>query len=74
MRVVRLGDNEGGAPDLSDPGEAKRYRLSVYLQAFNALNRTNPTVVGTIFGSTLFGQPILTEPGRRIELGTTISF
>jgi hypothetical protein len=73
MRVVRIGEGEG-APDMSDPGEAKRYRLSVYLQAFNALNHTNATAVGAIFGSPLFGQPILAEPGRRIELGATISF
>jgi hypothetical protein len=74
MRVVRVGDGEGGAPDLSDPGDPKRYRLNLYLQAFNAFNRTNPIAVGTVFGSPLFGQPILTEPGRRIELGATISF
>ena len=73
MRVVRIGDNDG-APDMSDPGEAKRYRLSIYLQAFNALNHTNPIAVGTVFGSPLYGQPILAEPGRRIELGTSISF
>ena len=59
---------------MADPGEAKRYRLSVYLQAFNALNRTNPIAVGTVIGSPLFGQPILAEPGRRLELGATISF
>jgi hypothetical protein len=73
MRVIRIGDGEG-APDMADPGEAKRYRLSVYLQAFNALNRTNPIAVGTVIGSPLFGQPILAEPGRRLELGATISF
>ena len=73
MRVVRIGDNDG-APDMSDPGEAKRYRLSIYLQAFNALNRTNPISVGTVFGSPFYGQPIVAEPGRRIELGTSISF
>jgi hypothetical protein len=48
--------------------------VSFYLQAFNALNRTNPIAVGTIYGSSLFGQPIVTDPGRRIELGATFAF
>lgn len=74
MRVIRVGDGEGGAPDMSDTSESRRYRLSVYLQAFNALNRTNATAVGTVFGSPLFGQAIAAEPGRRVELGATISF
>ncbi len=73
IRVVRIGDSEG-APDMSETGEARRYRLNLYVQAFNALNRTNPTAVGTVFGSPLFGQPVLAEPGRRVELGATISF
>ncbi|MBK5255421.1 MAG: TonB-dependent receptor [Vicinamibacteria bacterium] len=73
MRVIRVGDG-GGVPDTSDPGNPQRYRLSVFLQAFNALNRTNPIAVCTVFGSPLFAQPILTDPGRRIELGVTLAF
>jgi hypothetical protein len=74
MRVIRLGDGEG-APDMGGgDGEQRRYRLSVYLQAFNVLGRLNPVAVGTVAGSPLFGQAILADPGRRIELGTTISF
>ncbi len=73
MRVVRIGGGDG-VPDTSNPGDPQRYRLSVFLQAFNALNRTNPIAVGTIYGSSLFGQPIVTDPGRRIELGATFAF
>ncbi len=73
MRVVRLGSGEG-VPDTGNPGDPQRYRVSVYLQAFNTLNRTNPIAVGTIAGSALFGQPIATDPGRRIELGATFAF
>ena len=75
MRVIRLGDGDGGAPDLGGmDGEQRRYRLSLYLQMFNVLGRLNPVAVGTVAGSALFSQPILADPGRRIELGTTISF
>lgn len=73
VRVVRIGDGEG-APDMGDGGEPRRYRVGVYLQAFNALNRTNPTAVGAVFGSPLFSQVLAAEPGRRVELGTTLSF
>lgn len=73
MRVVRIGGGDG-VPDTSGPGDPLRYRVSFYLQAFNALNRTNPIAVGTIYGSSLFGQPIVTDPGRRIELGATFAF
>jgi len=73
MRVMRIG-GDGGVPDTSSPSDPTRYRVSLYLQAFNVLNRTNPVAVGTVFGSPLFGQPIVTEPGRRLELGATFAF
>lgn len=73
MRVIRIG-GDGGVPDTSSPGDPRRYRISLYLQAFNLLNRTNPVAVGTVFGSPLFGQAIVTEPGRRLELGATFGF
>lgn len=73
VRLIRVGEGDG-VPDTSGGGDPQRYRVSVYLQAFNALNRTNPVAVGTVFGSPFFGQPILTDPGRRIELGVTFSF
>ena len=75
MRVVRIGGSgDGGVPDTSGPGDPTRYRVSLYLQAFNVLSRTNPVAVGTVLGSPLFGQPILTEAGRRVELGATFAF
>jgi hypothetical protein len=73
FRVVRLGGGDG-VPDTSNPGDPQRYRVSFFLQAFNALNRTNPIAVGTIAGSPLFGQAVVTDPGRRIELGATFAF
>lgn len=73
MRVIRIGGGDG-VPDTSSPGDPQRYKISLFLQAFNALNRTNPTAVGTILGSSLFGRPLATDPGRRIELGATLSF
>jgi len=73
MRVVRIGGGDG-VPDTGNPGDPQRYRVSFFVQAFNALNRTNPIAVGTIAGSSLFGQPIVTDPGRRIELGATFAF
>ena len=73
MRVVRIGGGDG-VPDTSNPGEPQRYRVSLYAQAFNVLNRTNPIAVGTIVGSPLFGRAVVTDPGRRIELGATFAF
>ncbi|MEO8500300.1 MAG: TonB-dependent receptor [Vicinamibacteria bacterium] len=73
MRVIRLGGGDG-VPDTSSPGEPQRYRVSLYAQAFNVLNRTNPVAVGTILGSPLFGRAVVTDPGRRIELGATFAF
>lgn len=73
MRVVRIGGGDG-VPDTGNPGDPRRYRVSVFLQALNALNRTNPIAVGTVYGSSLFGKPVVTDPGRRIELGATFAF
>ena len=72
MRVIRIGGGDG-VPDTGNQGDPKRYRLSLFVQAFNAFNRTNPISVGTVYGSPLFGQPIVTDPGRRIELGVTFA-
>src|SRR4029079_8228873 len=73
LRVVRLGGGDG-VPDTSNPGDPQRYRVSFFVQAFNAFNRTNPIAVGTVAGSRLFGQAVVTDPGRRVELGATVAF
>ena len=73
MRVVRIGGGDG-VPDTSNPGEPQRYRVSLYAQVFNLFNRTNPIAVGTILGSPFFGRAVVTDPGRRIELGATFAF
>jgi hypothetical protein len=72
VRVIRGGDE--GVPDIPGVGANRKFRLSIYAQIFNALNRMNPLGIGNVYGSPLFGQAIAAEPGRRIELGVGLSF
>jgi len=71
-KVVRIGDSEG-PPELGMDSN-KRYQFSLYVQAFNALNHTNPRAYSGVVSSPLFGQAIETDPGRRIELGASFTF
>ncbi|HET8645199.1 MAG TPA: TonB-dependent receptor, partial [Vicinamibacteria bacterium] len=71
-RIVRIGDGEM-PPDL--PGAAeRRYQASVYLQAFNATNRTNARRYAGVVTSPHFGRPLEADPGRRLELGVSLAF
>jgi hypothetical protein len=71
-RVVRIGDGEM-PPDL--PGAAeRRFQLALYLQAFNATNHTNPRRYAGVATSPYFGTVLEADPGRRVELGTSLSF
>jgi hypothetical protein len=71
--IVRMGDGEmpGDAPG---PDANRRFQLSVYAQAFNATNHTNARAYSGVLTSPFFGQPLLAEPGRRIELGASVGF
>jgi hypothetical protein len=55
-------------------GNASRYRLDLYLQAFNLLNTANfNAFVGNQL-SPYFRQPTSAAPPRRIEIGASLSF
>jgi hypothetical protein len=55
-------------------GNASRYRLDVYLQAFNLLNTANYNAFIGNQRSPYFGQPTSAAPPRRIEVGASLSF
>jgi hypothetical protein len=71
--IVRMGDGEmpGDAP-ASDAN--RRFQFSLYAQAFNATNHTNPRAYSGVLTSPFFGQPLAAEPGRRLELGASLGF
>lgn len=72
-QILRIGDGEG-PPDMPGPEANRRFQVSVYAQAFNATNHTNPRAYFGVMTSPDFGQPLLAEPGRRIELGASFGF
>jgi hypothetical protein len=53
---------------------AEHQSITFNLQAYNLLNHTNVTQVGTVVGSRSFGQPLTAEAARRIEIGLRYSF
>jgi Carboxypeptidase regulatory-like domain len=68
------GDGGGGPVQMIMDGGASRYRLDLYLQAFNLLNTTNLNqFVGNRL-STYFGTATSAAPPRRIEIGASLSF
>jgi len=48
--------------------------LTFNARSANLLNHTNVTAVGTVVSSSTFGQPLSSEPARRIELGARFAF
>lgn len=72
-QVIRIGDGEL-PPDMLGADANRRFQLSLYLQAFNATNHTNPRAYFGVLTSRDFGRALLAEPGRRIELGASLSF
>jgi hypothetical protein len=64
------GGREGGG---GGEGDGRR-SVTVYLQAYNALNRVNPSVYVGVLSSPLFGQAISAAPPRRFEAGANLSF
>jgi hypothetical protein len=55
-------------------GNATRYRLDLYVQAFNLLNAANYNAFVGNTMSPYFGQPTSAAPPRRIEIGASLSF
>jgi hypothetical protein len=60
--------------DAPGPDGDRRYRVSVYAQAFNATNHTNASRYAGVVTSPWFGRPLEADPGRRVELGASVSF
>ena len=48
--------------------------LIANIRSSNVLNHLNPTSVGTVIGSPLFGQPYAADNGRRVEGGLRYTF
>jgi hypothetical protein len=73
VRIVRGGDAN---PLAGMPGgdSADRYGLEVYAQAFNALNRANPSLFGGVMASPFFGRPVAAAAPRRLEVGVRLTF
>ena len=71
----RRGGGPGGNIMMSaaDP-DAGRYRVELYLQAFNLLNRANYTRFSGNLRSPFFGTPTAAGPARRLELGLLFGF
>lgn len=67
------GAGGGGGPRGGREGDSRR-NVSVYLQAYNVLNRLNPSGYVGVVTSPLFGQAISASPPRRFEGGANVSF
>ena len=63
----------GGGGGGEGEGDGRR-SISLYLQAYNALNRVNPSSYVGIVTSPLFGQAVAASPPRRFEMGANLSF
>ena len=72
---VGAGSGGGGPVQMvSMDGNASRYRLDVYVQAFNLFNTANyNSYVGNLL-SPYFGQATSAAPSRRVEIGASLSF
>lgn len=67
------GRGGGGGPRGGGDADGRR-NVSLYLQAYNVLNRVNPSSYVGIISSPLFGQAIAAAPARRFEIGANLSF
>jgi hypothetical protein len=48
--------------------------VELWVQAYNALNRTNAINVSGVMTSPFFGRPTSSAPPRRLELGARVGF
>lgn len=55
-------------------GDDRRQTLTFNLRSANLLNHTNVTTMGNVLGSPSFDRPIISDAGRRIELGARYAF
>lgn len=75
IRVVRAGDGGDMLGAMGGMmGGSKKYGMEFYVQATNALNRTNYSTFSGVRTSPYFGQPISAFPARRLETGMRFSF
>ncbi|MDP1571345.1 MAG: carboxypeptidase-like regulatory domain-containing protein [Vicinamibacterales bacterium] len=73
--VSTMGGGGGGGPMMMImEGGASRYRLDVYLQAFNVFNHTNYNQFVGNLRSPFYGTATSAAPARRIEIGATFGF
>jgi hypothetical protein len=72
--MVRMnGGGEASAPTIGAPSN-KRFRVELYLQAFNLLNHTNLQNFSGVLTSPFFGQATSALGPRRMEVGTRFNF
>jgi hypothetical protein len=74
VRMVRLGGGDGAAPPSISTGATKKYRMELYLQAFNLLNHTNLGVFNGVETSPYFAQATSAQGPRRLEAGLRFNF
>jgi hypothetical protein len=76
VRVVRAGDDSGpiGGGLMMGGARDKRVRVDVFLGVANIFNHVNYTNFSGVQTSPFFGQPTAAQPGRRMEVGSRVSF
>ena len=72
--MVRIGGGDGAAPPSISTGATKKYRMELYLQAFNLLNHTNLGVFNGVETSPYFAQATSAQGPRRFEVGLRFNF
>ncbi|MBA3242271.1 MAG: TonB-dependent receptor [Acidobacteria bacterium] len=73
-RTVSVSSSDVGALSSELAASEKRWRINLYLQAFNLLNHVNLINYTGVMTSPFFGQATAAPPGRRIETGMRFSF
>ncbi len=73
-RMVKVSSSDVGALASELAASEKRWKINLYIQAFNLINHTNPINYAGVQTSPFFGRPTASLPGRRIETGIKFSF
>ncbi len=63
-----------GAVSSALGGQAHRYRVEIFVQGYNVLNRVNPIGFRGVLTSPFFGTATASMPPRRLEVGTRFDF